>query len=484
MKVEEYDHSEEREGLIGLIMDDAVLAQVAAKWEGEGFPSRMGDQIAAMCVKYHSKYGKAPKRDIVSLFHARARKTKDEALTNMMRDFLGYLDVEQQRKEKRNPAHTIDVIASLFKMTSLLRRNEEAKVHLDNGDLELAEKCMADYKPIDFGEGALKCPLNDFSMLEAAFAYTETPPLISYPGELGKLANGTMCRGQFVIFQAPDKTGKSMCVNDVMVRAVSQRTKVLYLECGDLGEQEYMAWRLAPRISGKPIISPTGEWPCYLDIPIRISPPQDVEGSAKVRHKRTKFSRPLTLSEAKDSFIEFTTERVRSDRPFLKFMARPAGTLKVSEMDGIIQDDYSRTGWLPDMVAVDYADILGSPGGKETKDITDENWIQLRALAHKWKCLVLTVTQSKAEAYDARLQNRRHFSGSKGKNAHCSAMFGLNVTAYEKDNGLMRVNEIVRRHGHYSTYNPVHVAGCMAIGSPFMLSCRRKHREREDQKIK
>lgn len=482
MKVEEYDHSEEREGLIGLIMDDAVLNQVAAKWEGEGFPSKMGDTIAQMCVDYHAKYGKAPKQDIASLFRARARKTKDEALTSMMRDFLGYLDIERQRKEKRNPAHTIDVIASLFRKTRLARIQEEMKAHIDNGDLDLAEKCRTDYKPIDFGAGTLKCPLNDLSMLEAAFAFTDTPTLVKYSGELGKMFNRAFSRGQFAGIQAPDKTGKSVALNDVMVRAVSQRTKVLFLECGDLGEEEYMAWRLAPRISGCPIISPTERWPCYLDIPIRITPPTEVDGSAKVRHKRVKHSKPLTLSGAKDAFREFTTERVKSDRPFLKFMAKPAGSLTVAEADELIRDDYQRNGWLPDAIVVDYADILAVPKGMnldDTKAKTDENWIQLRALANKWKCLVLTATQSNAQAYDARLQNRRHFSGSKGKNAHSAMLFGMNVTAYEKDHGLMRINEITRRHGHYSTYNPVHVAGCMAIGSPFMLSCRMGYKEKE-----
>ncbi len=63
-----------------------------------------------------------------------------------------------------------------------------------------------------------------------------------------------------------------------------------------------------------------------------------------------------------------------------------------------------------------------------------------------------------------------NFSNDKRKYGHVTDMFGLNRTNDEMQIGVTRLNWLVQRDNAFSTYKCCHVAGCLALAAPNILS--------------
>lgn len=141
-------------------------------------------------------------------------------------------------------------------------------------------------------------------------------------------------------------------------------------------------------------------------------------------------------------------------------------------------------GFVPDVVIIDYADILkGEPGDerKETRDQQNGTWQALRALSQKKHCLVITATQTDAAAYDTKDLKLKNFSEDKRKYSHVTVMPGLNQTEEEKDRGVMRVNILLAREEVFDIRRMVHVLQCLQIGRPFIASFRKKFKKKKEK---
>lgn len=123
---------------------------------------------------------------------------------------------------------------------------------------------------------------------------------------------------------------------------------------------------------------------------------------------------------------------------------------------------------------IDYADLLdASSMARDFRHQQNACWESLRGLAQERRCLVVTATQADARSYSptARL-GMSNFSEDKRKNAHVTAMFGLNQNDREKRLGIMYVNEIVVREGDFSPERGVYVMQALSMGAPFLGSYR------------
>ena len=155
----------------------------------------------------------------------------------------------------------------------------------------------------------------------------------------------------------------------------------------------------------------------------------------------------------------------------MKLSCWPNDTINVSG----IRDELSlleREGWVADVIVIDYADILAPPAGvTEFRHQQNKTWQQLRSLSQEKHALVITATQSDAKSYEVRTVTRKNFSEDKRKMAHATGIIGLNQQPAEKDQGVMRLNWVVRRDAYANEWNCVHVAGCLVISNPAVVSC-------------
>ncbi len=134
-------------------------------------------------------------------------------------------------------------------------------------------------------------------------------------------------------------------------------------------------------------------------------------------------------------------------------------------------DSWIRDGWIPDIVVIDYADVLAPPSGvREFREQQFITWMGMRTLSMDLQCLLLTATQADAASYKQWLLTRSNFSEDKRKLGQVSSILGMNVTALEYDKQLMRLNWVLNRDMKASRTRCLHVATCLALGQPIVHS--------------
>jgi len=144
----------------------------------------------------------------------------------------------------------------------------------------------------------------------------------------------------------------------------------------------------------------------------------------------------------------------------------------VRDIESILDGWEKKRGFVPDVIVIDYADILAPEDSKkQIRDQTNETWASLRRLSQCRRCLVIAPTQADAASYDQHTQRMKNFSEDKRKLAHVTGMLGLNQTDSEKGAGLMRLNWIVLRETSFETRRCLYVAQCLSLGR--VLCCSR-----------
>ena len=217
------------------------------------------------------------------------------------------------------------------------------------------------------------------------------------------------------------------------------------------------------RVSKQPL------YPGKIVYPIAIKRRNDDKVVRKGEVKR--FKKKLSWQKAYKACKLIIKRKIKSKDTYLKLSCHPNSTLSVKSIIGILED-WAKEGWTPDVIVIDYADILNMDYSfLEGRDRINETWKQLRALSQKYHCLVVTATQADAASYTKDIVNMSNFSEDKRKLSHVTGVVGINATTKEKDLGIMRLNWVVLREGFYNTKRCVHVAGCLDIANPAIKSC-------------
>lgn len=463
MRVERISGKEERQVLTGMIVDPIVCARIASKWVPEGlFASPWANTVGEFCVKYNTKYGAAPNKDIESMFEAWASKgNRDKDVVKMVERFLMSLSDEYDSLAADvNAPHLIDVAGRHFTRVRLQKLTSKVEGMVDLGQVEEAAQTAESFGKLELGEGSSVNVLQDTSALERAFA-ERSKPLITLRGALGQFFGNSLVREGFISFLAGEKVGKTTWLTFLAWAAMRQRRRVAFFSVGDESEEDMML-RFAVLAAQHP------RSPGLYNFPRRIS--REAE-EVVVENDQVEFDIGLTFQRAIKAFRREMKYGVKSKNPYLRLAVHPNSTLTVKDMDAQL-DQWEREGYVADVVITDYMDILKESGsGDEYRHRVNQTWKDYRSLTQRRHVLGITATQADADSYTAPLLGKSNFSEDKRKMAHVTGMAGLNQTDEEKERGLMRLNWIVRRGDYFNSRNVVHVAGCMAIGNPAMRSC-------------
>lgn len=248
---------------------------------------------------------------------------------------------------------------------------------------------------------------------------------------------------------------------DLAWRAMEQRRKVAFFEVGDMSEPQIMQ-RFLVRAAKRPLHPRVVKYP-------RAITREPGESMAEVVLEERPFEKGLDWQTAWNACQKIMKTKVKSKRSFLKLSCHPNSSVGVSNLESILAV-WEREDWTPDVICIDYADLLLPPPNLEGRDAINETWKRLRGLSQSLHCLVATATQANAAAYRTDTISMANFSEDKRKNAHVTAMIGLNATAEEKERGITRINLAALREGEYSEQRCVHVAGCLSLANPAICS--------------
>lgn len=460
--------------LTGMIVSSTVLSKISSVWDGHLFDSPEPNIIASICVNYWKKYRKPPIESMEPLIRGWAEKHKDDKTVEMVESLLGHISREhEQAKKDVNPDYVLDIAGKYFNQVRFTRLAEGIADDLaDGGESEVLEARIAKFKRVEMGVGAGYDLFTDEEEVCSTFERMEHKRLIQYPGAIGEFFSHHLERDGFISFCAPDKTGKTFWLEDMAFRAILQHRKVAFFSVGDLSRSQ-INMRFLTRAARHPHISPGYKWPYTVQWPVEISggkwggtPP------ATVVHEERTFDKALDPTDAWKAVQKLMSEKVRSKKPYLKMSCHSNNSINVAGIRSILET-WDGEDWLADIVIVDYADILAPPEGIDKKDpleCINKTWQELRKMSQELHCLVITATQSTREGYEARTLSKVHASGDKRKNAHVTGMIGLNMTSGEKELGITRLNWLVLREGEFNPRRCVHVAGCLPLANPCVVS--------------
>lgn len=461
MKVEKLDGSTERRIAIAMVVDKTALGRIATKWDKEGlFKNEWANIVGSWCVKFFRKYDKAPAKAIEGMFETWSQEGKDKATVSLVEKFLSSLSDEYKTLAKEsNSDYITDLAATHFNKVKLLKLAEALQGDVDLGAVDKALSKVHSFGKVEIGVGAGIDVMQDENAIREAFD-SKSESLIDMPGDLGKFMGYALERDGFIALLASEKKGKSWVLVDMSWRAMLQRRKVAFFAVGDMSQNQ-MLRRFMVRAAKHPMREGIAK------IPTSLSIDEDTR-EVIVDHKEQEFKGGLDWKAAFAACKEIMEVKAKSKESLLKLSVHPNSTLNVSGIISILQT-WERDGWIPDVIIIDYADILAPPTGvAETRDQINMTWKQLRSLSQSHHCLVITATQADAASYKVETIDRSNFSEDKRKLAHVTGMIGLNATKEEKDMGVLRLNWIVLREQEYSEGRCCVCAGCLSIGNPFM----------------
>lgn len=460
MRTRKVQGGNERQVLIGMIVSRTVLGAVSSKWQTGMFSSRWANLIAGWCVKHYQQYKRPPGKDIISLFDDWSDSAeRDRETVQLVDKFLSSLSGEYSRQKKDlNVEYTLDLASAYFTKVKQKELLDKIAAAIEDNELEEADKLFHTYSKIDVGNSEGTDLFADAEGMQAAFD-AKSEPLIEYEHGLGIFYADALERDGFVAFMGMEKVGKTFALMDVAWNAVMQDRKVAFFEVGDLSLHQVRR-RFGVRVAGIPMK------PCVVKYPTHLTIEDD---GPYTMHDEIKYKKGLDYESAWKAIRKVAKLNMLAPDA-LRISVHPNDSISMYGVVSIL-DNWERQGWVPDVVVIDYADILAPMKGNiDSRDQINSTWKAMRALSQQRHCLVVTATQVKASAYDDETLTKAHFSEDKRKFAHVTAMYGINQNAKDKKAGVLRYNTIVLRENAFHEDDYCYVAPCLEVGQPAVLS--------------
>lgn len=508
----------ERRIIVGLITSHSFVNEFASLFKSEYFISKTAQTIARWCISYQEKYEKAPQSHIQDIYFRKIQDL-DKDTAEWIEDVLESLSDDFAGSDL-NIDYLKDETEKYFKQRSIVLFAEEIQDDSDRGDVLEAESKIAKFNSPQRLTGGAFDPLSAPPELHREAFEQSSDSFVKYPGALGEHVSPEMTRESFVAFMGPDKVGKTSLLFDTSYRAASQGKNVAFFEAGDMTQRQllrrqglYLLRRSDKPQYCSPMFVPVldcfynqvdmckndnresdcgvfeelrpgkGEFgKCYKEV-FHKSMQEVVQAFEDAKdYKPCKYCSkynpkrfvgavwyrwrdkvdPITWREAYKAGKRFK-EKCKSSN--IRWFIYPADTLRIADIKNELAIVYKQEGWAPDIIITDYPDLmLPDDPKKEGRDAIDNIWKRHRNLSQEMKCLVVTVTQSDADAYTSKTLSRKNFSEDKRKFAHVTAFFGINQTEEEKAKGVFRLNRLVAREDYFDSKQQVKVLSKPEIG--------------------
>ena len=505
----------ERRILIGLITNTEYLQQIQSEWNSEYLESSTARLISGWVWEYFEKYQKAPMQDIDGMYLKKLKKGLNKDLAEEIEnEILPELSQEYVQNTITTP-FLLDETLAYFTKRQLILHKENIEYLIEKDEIEQAKKESENFKIIEKSkqEGLDLSDPVVLDKLDEAFN-TNYQNVLKFPSALGEFWNDEMRRGAFVGFMGMAKRGKTYWLLEFMMRAYKQGKKVVFFQAGDMTEKEQLV-----RVSSYLAKKSTRERdigtlyiPCQdciknqldtCDKQIRecdfgvfdnirertdITKENLIEALkdnpdykpcyncaewqknkwGSVWFKRTEIKSVLTAREAKRVWENFFIKTQRK----IKLFSYSNGTLNISEMKRVLDKLKRDEDFEPELILVDYVDIMEAEKEREHRHKENEKWKGLRRISQEYNALVITPTQTDADSYDKDRLEMKNFSEDRRKYDHVTAMYGLNQDkkGREKEIGTMRINRIALREGDFHSSQEVYVLQRLEIGRPFLGS--------------
>lgn len=500
----------ERRICIAAIVSTEFWQKLDTIWKPELIGNAPLSRTITWTREYFHKYGKAPGKDIQSIYLQNSKKLSEDD-KEWIEELLESLSEEWEGKETENIQPLIDETIQYLKERGLSLLVEEMQGALDKGQVSNAEDLLTQYSPVKIE--ITRTDLDPFSkesesIIKSSFSERKEV-LIKFPKALGEFWNQEMVRGGFVALMGAEKKGKTMMLLEIAMRAHKTGSAVAFFQAGDMTEAQQLrrmaiyvarksdeeryckgmwipevdclenqldtcnkdcretstdkAFKSEKEINFETLINTSRKYPehvcCYNC--------KEITGSPWLKWQPGK--QPLTSQEA----YKVLRKWGKKAKGAFRLSTYPNDSLSMSMIVQKLKQWHTESGFQPDVLIIDYADLLVPDNSKiDFRHQQNRIWQQMRQLSQKLNLLLITVTQISTSGYSKDLLSLSDFSEDKRKHAHVTAMYGLNQTSDEKRIGIMRINELVVREADFDDKKPVYLLQRLQMGRAYLGSWR------------
>lgn len=450
MRREKLNTLNERDLLIGLITSDKFCREVAPILNPRQFEIDYSRILAGWIKDYVNNFNVAPKKDILKLYRAHVEEVTDESLQDNILTFIEKIAKDFESQKTFNDDYAIQQAIQYLKSRSLKNFSEDIDSFITTGDIDKAEALITKYRKVEKNSGEGVSILDDSEIVLNAFT-EEQDKLFVFDGAFGRLV-GDIHREDFVAFLAPMKAGKTFQLIDCGIEALKNGLNVVFFSLEM--SRTNMIKRIWKALSGQ--VTEDTE----LTIPYFAE-----DGSKWVIENKT------TLKKA-SSILEIEKKQKSLKRMFrggsFKVFAEPAYSLTVESLETKL-DDLAHDGFMPDVIIIDYADIMmPSDRNSELRNQLDGIWKRLRAMAQKRKAVVFTASQTNRGAISREVE-AEDIAEDIRKLAHVTSMVSISKTKFCKENSLAIFSQLAVREGE-PEMRKVIATQCLALGRPVLDS--------------
>lgn len=468
MKRKKVNSKIEEKIITAMITSDEFLSQFSINFDLSLFSAEHFKLIAKWCVSFFQKYHKAPKENIETRYHSWVEKGKPkEESVEAIADILERLSDNYEEEGNTNIPYLLDEASEFFSLRKFEQLRDNLEFSLLEKDIDTAENAVNSFRNTVLGTDTYVDTFQDTKAVKKAFSDL-ADPLFSVGGEHSKrFFQHAFARDNLIAILAPEKRGKTFWCVELTIRALMARKKVALFEVGDMSQSQIIK-RVAVRLTGMPMFG----YQCgKIGVPVKIKRQDD---ETKIKRKTRSCKKPVNEKETLKAMKKFMRRHgIPDNKPYFITSVHPNSSVNVAGIFGILEKWEYENDFVPDVIIIDYADILAdepNTQGYGTRDKINETWKALRRLSQEKHALVIVPTQADAKSYDQEIMTAKNFSEDKRKLAHVTGMLGLNQTMEEKDAGIMRLNWIVLREAPFTTNKCLYVGQCLELSKAFCCS--------------
>lgn len=452
MKREKLNIMQEKDLLVGLITSDRFCQDIIPVLTPRLLQVDYSKIIASWIKDYFQKFNSAPGKDILKVFRSKCSELNDEDLQENILSFIENLNDNYEKLVPSNVDYAIAQSIQYLKKLSLKNLAEEIEGGLATDEVEKAENFLTKYKHVERSGSPSISILHDSERVATAFV-NEATLLFEFPGAYGKVI-GKVHRGDFISFLSPMKRGKTWHLMNAAVEGMINGCKVVFVSL-EMTEDE-MLKRFWTALSGQvqeDIVDI--DYPYFEEI--------DTESKKRfiVKHK--------SINRKAVSVAEIKKKQKSMSRMFRGGDVRLiAGAGWSPEKLDFEIEKLVQSGFIPDEIVVDYADLLVSKDKTDYRNQLDGIWKFLRNMSLKRSCATFTASQSNREGFSTDL-SESSVAEDVRKIAHVTCMVGLNQSKNEKKQQIMRLSQLAIR-GQSPEMRDAVCLQCYSVGKPVIDS--------------
>jgi hypothetical protein len=428
---------QERSIITNLITDKEFAQKVLPILQPKYFKTRYAKVVSAWVRDYFDRYEDVPGALIQDIFLQKQSSLVDEEEMESVATFLQSLSDEQDKT--KNTKYSVDSAELYIRLRGLELHEAKIKEAIALNDPVKGEQEIANFSQTGFSDGGSIDFLNDTANIVAAFHDTEEY-VFTFPGALHKILGRPM-RGDMATIVGKYKGQKSHAEWAFTEMGVSQGCNAVFFS---LEMREPQMLRRA--------------WQSACSMPIK-------EGIYRVPYFAPNFDEhdKTILDEHKVYSIEFenVNKKAAIDIPVqdmqnslklawgggnCKFFFLSMYSKTIEDIRAYLDNLEYYDGYVPDMVTIDYGDIIkpSKGAGDEYRHKINDITIKMRAMAQERNFWLLTSSQVNRGGLTGDI-TADNIAEDIRKMAHSSIICALNQNGKEKAAGIIRMGALATR---------------------------------------